>query len=60
MGHHLEEEQEAVLNGEKVRAMTYDEECLYNEDRLTACVDLWGNIALDEECDMDYYMEHCI
>lgn len=59
-GYPLEEGREAVFNGEKVRAMTYREECLYNEDRLTACVDLWGNIAVDEEFDFDYYMEHCI
>ena len=60
MGYHLEEEQEAVFNGEKVRAMTFDEEALWNEDKLTACVDLWGNVAVDEEFDFDYYMEHCI
>ena len=53
MGYFLEEEEEAVFNGEKVRAMTYDEECLYNEDRLTACVDLWGNIAIAEEFDIE-------
>ena len=60
LGYILEDEAEAVFNGEKVRAMTYDEECLYNEDRLTACVDLWGNIAVDEEFDIEWYMEHCI
>lgn len=61
MGYTLEEEeQETVFNGEKVRAMTFKEEMLYNEDNLTACVDLWGNIAVDEEFDFDYYMEHCI
>ena len=32
----------------------------YNEDRLTAHVDLWGNIAVDEEFDMEWYMENCI
>lgn len=60
IGYPLEEGQEAVFNGEKVRAMTLEEEMLYNEDRLTACVDLWGNIAIDEKFDFDYYMEHCI
>lgn len=60
MGYSLEECQEAVFNGEKVRAMTFEEEMLYNEDRLTACVDLWGNIAVDEKFDFDYYMEHCL
>ena len=51
---------EAIFNGEKVRAMTFDEEMLWNEDRLTACVDLWGNIAVDEEFDIEWYMENCI
>ena len=60
LGHKLEEGQESVFNGEKVRGMTFDEEMLWNEDRLMACVDLWGNIAVDEEFDMDYYMQHCI
>ena len=58
MGYPLEKEEEAVFNGEKVRAMTFEEEILYNEDRLTAYVDLWGNIAVDEKFDFDYYMEH--
>ena len=58
LGYLLEEEQEAVFNGEKVRGMTPEEEMLYNEDRLTTCVDLWGNIAVDENFDFDYYMEH--
>ena len=40
--------------------MTYGEEMLYNEDRLTAYVDLWGNIAVNEEFDMGWYMENCI
>ena len=60
MGYSLEEEEENIFNGEKVRAMTFDEEMLWNEDRLTACVDLWGNIAVDEEFDIEWYMEHCI
>ena len=59
MGYFLEEEEKAIFNSEKVRAMTYGEEMLYNEDRLTACVDLWGNIAVDEEFDMKWYMENC-
>ena len=49
MGYFLDEEEKAIFNGEKVRSMTYGEEILYNEDRLQACVDLWGNIAVDEE-----------
>lgn len=60
LGYPLEEGQEAVFNDEKVRVMTFEEEILYNEDRLMACVDLWGNIAVDEKFDFDYYMEHCI
>ena len=60
MGYILEEEEKAIFNGEKVRAMTYEEEMLYNEDRLTDYVDLWGNIAVDEEFDMEWYMENCI
>ncbi len=56
----LENEAEAVFNGEKVRVMTFEEEILYNEDRLTAYVDLWGNISVDEKFDFDYYMEHCL
>lgn len=60
LGYILAEGKEAVFNGEKVRAMTRSEECAYNEDRLTACVDLWGNIAVDEPFDMEWYMENCI
>ena len=62
MGYWLaeKEETEAVFNGEKVRVMTYEEECAYNEDRLLACVDLWGNIAVDEKFDIDWYMNHCL
>lgn len=51
---------EAIFNGEKVRVMTYEENCLHNEDRLLACVDLWGNIAVDEYFDIEWYMEHCV
>ena len=60
MGYPLNEGETAVFNGEKVRAMTPHEENLYNQDRLTECVDLWGNIAVDEEFDMDWYMENCL
>lgn len=58
-GRTLSENEEVIFNGEKVRGMTWEEECQYNEDRLLACVDLWGNIAVDEEFDIEYYME-CI
>ena len=60
MGYFLGEEEKAIFNSEKVRAMTYGEEMLYNEDRLTDCVDLWGNIAVDEEFNMEWYMENFI
>lgn len=60
LGHILEEGQEAVFNGEKVRAMTYHELELYNEDRLLANVDIWGNIAVDDDFDMEWYLENCI
>ena len=60
MGYILEEEQKAVFNDEKVRAMTYEEERLYNEGNLLACIDLWGNIAIDDEFDIKWYMENCI
>ena len=60
LGYTLEEGQEAVFNGEKVRCMTFDEEIAWNEDRLLAHVDLWGNVAVDEEFDMEWYMENCI
>lgn len=60
MGTFLHDEETAIFNGEKVRAMTYEEEMLYNEDRLLACVDLWGNIAIEEEFDIEWYMENCL
>lgn len=44
LGYPLEEGQEAVFNGEKVRGMTPEEEDHYNIDMLYANVDLWGNI----------------
>ena len=40
--------------------MTHEEKMLYNENKLTAYVDLWGNIAVDEEFDIEWYMENCI
>lgn len=60
IGYTLEEGQEAVFNGEKVRGITFSEEKLLNEDNLMACVDLWGNIATEEEFDVEWYMENCI
>lgn len=60
LGYPLEYNQEAVFNCEKVRAMTEREEYLYNQDNLMAHVDLWGNIAVDEEFDTEWYIENCM
>ncbi len=60
LGYPLEENQEATFNGEKVRAMTDYESHLWNEDRLMMNVDLWGNVAVDEEFDIEWYMENCL
>ena len=48
IGRILGENETAVFAGEKVRGMTFAEEQAWNEDRLAAHVDLWGNIAVDE------------
>ncbi len=56
LGYSLMENEQATFNGEKVRAMTAYEERLYNEDRLMACVDLWGNIAVEEAFDIEWYL----
>lgn len=60
IGRPLAENEEAVFNGERVRGMTFYEECVWNEDHLMAHVDCWGNIAVDEPFDMEWYMENCI
>lgn len=60
VGRPLEENEEAIFDGERVRGMTYSEECAWNEDRLMEHVDCWGNIAVDEPFDMEWYLEHCI
>jgi hypothetical protein len=60
MGYPLNDGEEAVFHGEKVRAMTAYEENLYNQDNLLECVDLWGNIATEEAFDLDWYMENCL
>lgn len=57
-GRPLEYGEEAVFNGEKVRCMTYSEEMAWNEDHLLAHVDLWGNIAIEEEFDMEWYFDN--
>lgn len=60
LGHPLQENETATFNGEKVRGMTVREEMLWNEDQLCEHVDQWGNIAVDEPFDMEWYMEHCL
>ena len=60
LGYPLDINENGTFNGEKVRAMTDHEERMYNEDRLLAHVDLWGNIAVDEEFDVEWYMENCL
>ena len=60
LGYPLEENEIAIFNGEKVRGMTFKEECAWNEDRLLAHIDLWGNIAVNEEFDYEWYYENCM
>lgn len=48
LGYPLAENEVAEFNGEKVRAMTFEEESLYNTGSLHAYVDLWGNVAVDK------------
>lgn len=60
IGRTLEPEEEAVFNGEKVRGMTWSEEEEWNMDRLMSHVDIWGNIAVDEPFDYEWYYEHCL
>lgn len=42
-------EQPQYIAGKKVRPMTFEEEQAWNEDRLFALVDVWGNISDYEE-----------
>lgn len=53
---HLREDEVARVAGNLVRGMTFMEEQMYNEDRLFALVDLWGNIAVDEEPNEQWIM----
>lgn len=57
LGYTLTENQKAVFNGEKVRAMTFEEERLWNEDRLYMVIDLWGNVGIDKDFDFDWYFK---
>lgn len=53
-------EPEQMVAGNLVRPMTAREEQLWNEDRLLANVDCWGNIEVNDTFDHEWYMEHCI
>ena len=59
-GRPLEQNETATFLGEEVRGMTDFEEHLWNEDKLMECVDLWGNVAVNEPFDIEYFMENCI
>ena len=60
IGRTLEPEEIAIFNGEKVRGMTWREEEEWNMYGLMAHVDIWGNIAVDEPFDYEWYYEHCL
>ena len=60
LGRTLEENEVAMFNGEKVRGMTFSEEREWDCDNLMAHVDLWGNVAVDEPFDYEWYYEHCL
>ena len=47
-GRSLEEGEVAEFYGERVRGMTMQEAIRWNADILNAVVDLWGNIAIEE------------
>lgn len=47
-----------TFDGKRVRGMSFNEERLWDENRLMAHVDLWGNIAMDEEYDVEYHVNH--
>lgn len=60
-----DEDGTVTIAGEEVRAMTFEEEMLWNEDKFVGLVDLWGNIYAgeDEAREMKYwewYCENCI
>lgn len=60
IGDTLASNEEAAFNGEKVRGITDYEEELYNRGMLLAYVDLWGNIAIEEEFDVEWYVKNCL
>ena len=59
-GRPLKPNETATFLGEEVRGMTDIEEYLWNEDKLMEHVDLWGNIAVSEPFDVEYFMENYI
>ena len=60
MGRPLEPNEEAIFNEEKVRGMEWEEERDWDMGNLMAHVDLWGNIAVDEPFDIEWFCEHCL
>lgn len=52
-GRMLETNEAAEFFGEKVRGMTFEEELLFNQDELDAKVDLWSNVAVEDEKEQD-------
>ena len=60
LGKILDENEEAIFHCEKVRCMSWEEEKLYNEDRLSLLVDLWGNVAVDKDSDVDFTKLHVV
>jgi hypothetical protein len=60
LGYPLEEGKTATFNGERVRGMTFREEMQDNEGNLMVHTDIWGNIAVDEPFDVEWFMDHCI
>ena len=49
LGRTLEVDEYAIFNGEFVRGRTYSEELYESEGRLSANVDIWGNIQCESE-----------
>jgi hypothetical protein len=60
LGHSLEENEAATFHGERVRGMTFREGMQDNEGNLMENTDLWGNVAVDEPFDVEWFMDHCI
>ena len=54
----LTEGEQKIIFGNLVRGMTEEEEILWNQDRLMAIVDCFGNISVNETMDTEYFIEH--